>query len=161
MEDPVEIRCRMEVLARRVNRRDDYGALLAAGELVLDISEVDPPQWRARIRAQTRADEIKIQIGQSNRIVWAMLQQPFDQDARMKEAANYMRAIDQIFEAAKGCGHDPRGREGRKFGRGELRGRRLESDLLPEVFRDLLRLLREGLETLDRVEGRAPDVVSL
>lgn len=66
MEDPVEIRCRIEALAKRVNRRDDYGALLAAGELVLDISEVDPPQWRARIREQARADKIKIRTGQTD-----------------------------------------------------------------------------------------------
>lgn len=107
MEDPVEIRRRIEALAKRVNRRDDYGALLAAGELVLDISEVDPPKWRARIREHARADKIKIRTGQTDRIVWAMVQQPFDEDARRKEAVGYMRAIDQVFEAAKGCGHDP------------------------------------------------------
>jgi hypothetical protein len=107
MEDPVEIRRRIEALAKRVNRRDDYGALLASGELVLDITEVDPPKWRARIRAQARADRIKIRTGQTDRIVWAMVQQPFDEDARMTEAAKYMRAIDQVFEVAKVHGHDP------------------------------------------------------
>jgi hypothetical protein len=107
VEDPVEIRRRIEALASRVNRRDDYGALLAAGELAVDISEVDPPKWRARIKAQARADKIKIRTGQSERIVWAMLQQPFDKDERLDELRVYMKLLHQVEESAKELGHSP------------------------------------------------------
>jgi hypothetical protein len=46
--DPVEIRQRIGRLLRRVKRRDDYGTLLATGQVVLKIDEVeDPEAWRA------------------------------------------------------------------------------------------------------------------
>ncbi len=47
VEDPVEINRRIERLVKRVRRRDDYGRLLAAGEVIQSIERIeDPEEWR-------------------------------------------------------------------------------------------------------------------
>jgi len=60
MHDPVDIRRRIDHLVTRVDRRDDYGQLLARGQVIHrlgDVAGVDA--WRAEIRRQARADKIR------------------------------------------------------------------------------------------------------
>ena len=74
MHDPVDIRRRIDRVFARVNRRDDYGQLLARGAVIHALDEVDDVEtWRADIRRQARADRIKIRTGFNQGVVWAML----------------------------------------------------------------------------------------
>ena len=72
MHDPVGIRRRIDRVVARVDRRDDYGQLLASGAVVYAVEEVDDVEaWRAEIRhartgsrsapgsARHRVDEIR------------------------------------------------------------------------------------------------------
>jgi hypothetical protein len=53
VEDPVEIQRRIERLVKRVQRRDDYGKLLATGQAIHPVDQVeDPDAWRAEINAK-------------------------------------------------------------------------------------------------------------
>jgi hypothetical protein len=73
MHDPVDIRRRIERLIARVDRRDDYGQLLASGQVVHGLDEVvDVDAWRAEIRRQARADKIKGRTGSNDGLVWAL-----------------------------------------------------------------------------------------
>lgn len=64
MHDPVGIRRRIDRVVARVDRRDDYGQLLASGAVVYAVDEVDDVEaWRAEIRRQARADRIKVRTG--------------------------------------------------------------------------------------------------
>ena len=50
MEDPVDISRRIERLVKRVQRRDDYGRLLATGQVIHLAEQIDDPEaWRADI----------------------------------------------------------------------------------------------------------------
>jgi hypothetical protein len=74
MHDPVDIRRRIDRVVTRVNRRDDYGQLLARGAAIRMLDEVDDIEaWRAEMRRQARAVKIKIRTGFNEGIVWAML----------------------------------------------------------------------------------------
>lgn len=74
MEDPVEINRRIERLVARVRRRDDYGRLLAAGEVILPLEQVDDPEaWRAEIKREARSDRIRVRTGVAGGKVWALL----------------------------------------------------------------------------------------
>src|SRR4051795_5893899 len=74
MRDPVDIRRRIERLVARVDRRDDYGQLLARGQVIHNVEDVrDVEAWRAEIRRQARADKIKVRTGFNEAIVWALL----------------------------------------------------------------------------------------
>jgi hypothetical protein len=73
MHDPVDIRRRIDRLVARVDRRDDYGQLLARGQVVhrlLDVEDIEA--WRAEIRRNARADKIKVRTGFNDGIVWAL-----------------------------------------------------------------------------------------
>ena len=64
MHDPVGIRRRIDRVVACVDRRDDYGQLLASGAVVYAVEEVDDVEaWRAEIRRQARADRIKVAPG--------------------------------------------------------------------------------------------------
>ena len=64
MHDPVDIRRRIDRLVARVDRRDDYGQLLASGQVIQRFEDVeDVEAWRAEIRRQARADKIKVRTG--------------------------------------------------------------------------------------------------
>ena len=70
MHDPVDIRRRIDRLLARVDRRDDYGQLLASGQVIHEVEDVDDIEaWRAEIRRQARADEIKVRTGCNEGIV--------------------------------------------------------------------------------------------
>jgi hypothetical protein len=74
MHDPVDIRRRIDRVFARVDRRDDYGKLLARGAVVHAVDEVDDVEaWRSAIRRQARADRIKLRTGRNAGLVWAML----------------------------------------------------------------------------------------
>ena len=74
MHDPVDIRRRIHRLFARVERRDDYGQLLASGHVIHEVDDVDDGEaWRAEIRRQARADKIKLRTGFNDGFVWATL----------------------------------------------------------------------------------------
>jgi hypothetical protein len=74
MHNPVDIRRRIDSLVARVDRRDDYGQLLARGQVVHEVEDIDDVEaWRAEMRRQARADKIKVRTGFNEGIVWAML----------------------------------------------------------------------------------------
>jgi hypothetical protein len=73
MHDPVDIRRRVDRLVARVDRRDDYGQLLASGQVMQRFEDVEDVEvWRAEIRRQARADKIKVRTGIDDGVVWAL-----------------------------------------------------------------------------------------
>ena len=73
MHDPVDIRRRIDRLVARVNRRDDYGQLLACGQVAHSVEDVDDVEaWRAEIKREARADRIKVRTGVEDGLVWAL-----------------------------------------------------------------------------------------
>ena len=77
MHDPVDIRRRIDRLVARVDRRDDYGQLLASGQVVHRLEDVDDIEaWRVEIRRNARADKIKVRTGFNHGIVWTLRGQP-------------------------------------------------------------------------------------
>lgn len=78
MHDPVEIRRRIESLRERLACRGDYGEVLANGHVVRWLDDKDA--WRAGIRAQARADRIKVRTGAGDHGVWALLVRRPDED---------------------------------------------------------------------------------
>ena len=77
MHDSVDIRRRIDRLVARVDRRDDYGQLLACGHVVLRLEDVeDIEAWRAEIRRNARADKIKVRTGFNHGIVGALRGRP-------------------------------------------------------------------------------------
>src|SRR4051794_23966089 len=74
LEETVEIRRCIDRVLRRVSRRDDYGHLLARGDVIQRLDDVDDPEaWRAEIRRQARSVRIKVRTGVTDGIVWALL----------------------------------------------------------------------------------------
>jgi hypothetical protein len=105
VEDPAEIRRRIERLVKRVRRRDDYGKLLARGDVVRSIDDVDDAEtWRAEIKRQARADRIKVRTGQSGKMVWAVTHGPIP-EAQQAENSRYFRLLDLIKNRADRRGH--------------------------------------------------------
>ena len=71
MHDPVDIRRRIDRLVARVDRRDDYGQLLACGQVIHRAEDlVDVGAWRAEIGRQARADKMTVRTGVDNGLVW-------------------------------------------------------------------------------------------
>ena len=84
MHDPVDIRRRIDRLIAREDRRDDYGQLLARGQVIHDVEDVrDVEAWRAEMRRQARADKIKVRTGFNEPIVWALLVRAGHPDAQV------------------------------------------------------------------------------
>ena len=55
MHDPIDIRRRIERVFARIDRRDDYGQLLARGAVVHAVDELDEVEaWRSAIRRQAQ-----------------------------------------------------------------------------------------------------------
>jgi hypothetical protein len=74
MHDPVDIRRRIDHLVARIGRRDEYGQLLASGQVIHEVKDADDVEaWRAEIRRQARADKIKVRTGFNDGIAWALL----------------------------------------------------------------------------------------
>lgn len=107
MEDPVEIRRRMQHLIERVARRDAYGTLLADGRVTVDETDVeDPDAWRATIRRHARADRIKVRTGRSGGMLWAMLRD-LRNPARGAEGKRYRRTLGVVVPRAVAHRHEP------------------------------------------------------
>jgi hypothetical protein len=107
MHDPVDIRRRIERLVVRVDRRDDYGQLLARGEVVHRLVDVDDiGAWRAEIRRQARADKIKVRTGFNDGIVWALRVRP-DQAERQAEVRRFSELFSRTVPLAVELRHEP------------------------------------------------------
>jgi hypothetical protein len=108
MNDEREIRQRMQLLVARVTRRDAYGTLLASGQVIKRIDDVnDPADWRADIKLQARADRIKVRTGMTDGIVWALLHESGATEARLAESTRYMRALSRVMPEAQTRRHEP------------------------------------------------------
>ena len=107
MHDPVDIRRRIERLIERVNRRDDYGQLLASGQVVHSADEVmDVDAWRAEIRRQARADKIKVRTGFNDGLVWALRRRP-DRATSVRDIQRYRDLLAHAVPLAVDLGHEP------------------------------------------------------
>ncbi len=107
MHDPVDIRRRIERLIARVDRRDDYGQLLASGQVVHGLDEiVDVDAWRAEIRRQARADKIKVRTGSTDGLVWALRLRP-DPSTHARHVQRYRNLLAQSVPIAVELGHEP------------------------------------------------------
>lgn len=107
MEDPVKMNRRVERLLKRVARRDDYGQLLASGQAIRRLENVDDPEaWRAVIRRQARADRIKVRTGMNGHIVWALLSEGWT-EAREAESDRYTEVLREAVPHAVKHRHEP------------------------------------------------------
>jgi hypothetical protein len=107
MHDPVDIRRRINRVFARVDRRDDYGQLLARGAVVHALDEVDDVEtWRAAIRCQARADRIKIRTGVNSGVVWAMLARMPSLD-ELAGARRYHEMLADAVPVAVDLRHEP------------------------------------------------------
>lgn len=105
MEDPAEIQRRIEGLVKRVRRRDDYGKLLATGQAILPVDEVeDPEAWRAEIKRQARADRIKVRTGITGETLWALTAGPLT-EAQREEDTRYFHLYHRLESEAGARGH--------------------------------------------------------
>ena len=107
MHDPVDIRRRIGRLVARVDRRDDYGRLLADGQLIQEVENVeDVEAWRAEMRRQARADKIKLRTGFNESIVWALLVRVRRPDALVR-ARRYRDLLARTVPLAVELRHEP------------------------------------------------------
>jgi hypothetical protein len=104
---PVDIRRRIDRLVARVDRRDDYGRLLADGQVIHEVEDVqDLEAWRAEIGRHARADKIKVRTGFNEGIVWAMLVRVGRPDA-LVGACRYRELLARTVPLAVELGHEP------------------------------------------------------
>ena len=107
MHDPVDIRRRIDRLAARVDRRDDYGRLLARGDVVHRIDDVeDVDAWRAEIKRQARADRIKVRTGANEHIAFAYIAGGLTAE-RASEARRYTDIMQRAVPLAVLNQHEP------------------------------------------------------
>jgi hypothetical protein len=107
MHDPVDIRQRLDRLVARIDRRDDYGQLLAPGQVIHEVEDVDDVEaWRAEIRRQARADKIKVRTGCNEGIVWA-LRVRADQSGSQTEALRHRELLRRTVPLAVELRHEP------------------------------------------------------
>jgi len=107
VHDPVDIRRRIDRLVARVDRRDDYGQLLACGQVIRRVEEVtDVGAWRAEIRRQARADTITVRTGVDSGLVWA-LRTRRDQPVQRAEMRRYHQLLSRAAPLAVGLRHEP------------------------------------------------------
>ena len=107
IDDPGDLRRRIERFAARIDRRDDYGRLLARGDVIRPLAELeDPDAWRAELRRQAKADKLKIRTGTTSQIAYAVLPES-DTPARAEETVRYGRMLRHIVPLATALGHEP------------------------------------------------------
>lgn len=107
MHDPVDIRRRIDQLVGRVDRRDDYGRLLARGGVIRRIEEVEGiDAWRREIRRQARADRISVRTGVNEHIAYAYLVSGLTPE-REAEADRYTEVMQRAIPLAVHSRHEP------------------------------------------------------
>ena len=107
MHDPVDIRRRIDRVAARVDRRDDYGRLLARGDVIRRIEEVeDVDAWRKDIKRQARADRINVRTGANEHIAFAYIAGGLTA-ARKEEADRYTDLMLRAVPLAVINRHEP------------------------------------------------------
>lgn len=107
MEDPVEIRSRIDRVLERVARRDDYGTLLARGDVVRGLADVgNPDAWRSGLRRQARGDRLRIRSGTGDNAVWALLLDG-DTEHRRAEGERYGDVLNEVVPMAVQHRHEP------------------------------------------------------
>jgi hypothetical protein len=108
MEDPVDISRRVDRLIERVQRRDDYGKLLARGDVGHRVDRIeDPEAWRAEIKRQARADRIKVRTGKTGNKVWAVLHGRVP-EVQVAEAERWFHLWEELKLRAERLGHSPK-----------------------------------------------------
>lgn len=99
LQDPIDVRRRIERLLERVRRRDAYGTLIFRGHVIVETTSLDEPpgKWRAAIRRRARADKIKVRTGENEKdgFVWAVLAA----GGTLARAAEAERGQRLLFEA--------------------------------------------------------------
>ncbi len=107
MHDPVDIRRRIDRLVARVDRRDDYGQLLASGQVLHRVEDVvDVDAWREEIRRQARADKITVRTGVDSGLVWALGMRR-EQPVQRAEMHRFQRLLSRVAPLAVDLGHEP------------------------------------------------------
>jgi hypothetical protein len=107
MHDPVDIRRRIERLVARVERRDEYGQLLARGQVIHALEEVeDVDVWRAEIKRNARADKVKVRTGVEDGLVWALRIRAGKRE-RLAEARRYNEMLSRTAPLAVERWHEP------------------------------------------------------
>jgi hypothetical protein len=107
VHDPVDIRRRIDRLVARVNRRDDYGQLLARGQVAHLVEDVDDVEaWRAEIKRKARADRIKVRTGVEDGLVWALRMRVGNVEL-LKAAARYSDLLSRAAPLAVELWHEP------------------------------------------------------
>ncbi len=107
MHDPVDIRRRIDRLVARIDRRDDYGQLMASGQVIHEVEDVDDVgAWRAEIRRQARADKIKVRTGFNDGIVWALRVRSPHPDA-LAAGVRYRNLLRRTARLAVKLRHEP------------------------------------------------------
>jgi hypothetical protein len=101
---------RIARLLARVERRDDYGTLLAEGFVVPPEEDVgDPEQWRAEIERQARDDGIEVRTGEAGGVAWAMQQSISVSRARLRleETKHLSTLFDLVVPQMVANRHEP------------------------------------------------------
>ena len=107
MDDTDEVRCRIDAMLTRIERRDDYGNLLARGDLVRSLAEVDSPEeWRADLRRNARADKLKVRTGVTSDIVFALLVDAHNK-FRLAEHGRYLHVLHTVVPRSVELRHEP------------------------------------------------------
>jgi hypothetical protein len=107
VHDPVDIRRRIDRLARRVDRRSDYGRLLARGDVFHRVEDLDDIEaWRSEIKRQARADRIKVRTGANEHIVCAYVAGGLAAE-RENEAHRYTDLMRRAVPLAVEHRHEP------------------------------------------------------
>jgi hypothetical protein len=107
MHNPVDIRRRIDRLVARVDRRDDYGRLLARDQVIHDLDDVeDIDAWRAEIRRNARSDKIKVRTGFNDGTVWA-LRVRRDESEWQAEVRRYRDLLARVVPLAVELRHEP------------------------------------------------------
>jgi hypothetical protein len=107
VHDPVDIRRRIDRLVARVHRRDDYGQLLARGQvthLIEDVEDVDA--WRTDIRRQARSDRISVRTGVEDGMVWALRLRAGNAEL-LAAATRYHELLSRLAPVAVELWHEP------------------------------------------------------
>jgi hypothetical protein len=98
---------RIDRLVGRVNRRDDYGQLLARGQVAHSVEDVDDVEaWRAEIKRKARADRIKVRTGVEDGLVWALRMRAGNAEL-LAAASRYRDLLSRAAPLAVELWHEP------------------------------------------------------